>query len=184
MNAILSVVAAVAMIAASAGARAAALAQERSSVLQIQVAALDSAYRLWMASGLLADRVVVMHSRPALPSLDAGDRRAPARPETRPPARDSEETAVLATAIGARPGTEAELNPCAPGRGCEFMPGLATVIVGDPVQRGDSALVTVGLSLVHEERGSFRGRATYWGVTLVRTGRGWRAVEMKIVGEG
>lgn len=159
-------------------------AQDRTPPVRIQVAALDSAYKLWRESGMLDNRTVVVDTRPALPSLAAGDRRRPPQAQSRPGPRAQDITADLAAAIGARPGTVAELNPCTPGRGCSFTRNLATVIIGDALQQGDSASVTIGLSLVYEERGSLRNRARYWGVSLLQTPGGWRVISMRVVGEG
>jgi hypothetical protein len=175
-------VAAAALAVVSASAAGQGRGGDGSSPIDVQLAALDTAHQFWTSSKLLTDRTVVLDSRPALPSV--ASRTAPAQRVARPGARAAGESARLAAAVHARPATDAELNPCQTGQGCKFTPNLATVIVGDPVIQGDAATVIVGLSIVFEQRGALRARATYWSVSLVRDGHKWRPVGIKVASQG
>ena len=157
--------------------------QEQPPAVEIQVIALDTAFRHWSSQGRLKGKTLVVDSRPALPSI-GGNRRATREMVARTAARSTSTTIRMATSIGARPASPDELNPCS-ARACKFTPDLATIILGEPVVNGDTATVVVGVSIVYQARGgNLRPAAVYQLVTLFRTSSGWRPISMKLAGEG
>lgn len=152
--------------------------------LRIQVAAVDTALKFWMAEGRLNGKQLVVDPRPALPTID-GNRRLPAELQERPAARSTDELQRLTSALSVRPAKSEELTPCADGRGCRYVPDLALLIIGNPTVKDDTATVVVGVSVVYEDRrGSLRPAATYQVVSLAYINGAWRPIQFKVAGEG
>ncbi len=150
----------------------------------IQVAAADTAMKFWVAEGRLSLKTLVVDPRPALPTIN-GSRRLNTEPHTRPAPRPTDVTRQISSALSTRPATTEELTPCRDGGSCKYISDLATLIIGEPLINGDSATIVVGVSVVYEDaRGNLRPAATYQSVSLVLSKGVWRAVRMKLAGQG
>jgi hypothetical protein len=180
-----SVVAAIAIGASSLpGQNIQNVDQSSDRNIEIQLAAVDTALKFWTAEGRLKGKKLVVDSRPALSSID-GSRRLPEGSQKRPAARSADATLKIASVLGARPATTDEITPCVSGRGCQYTPDLAMLIIGEPVIEGDTVTVVVGVSVVHEDRrGNLRPAATYQSISMVLLNGVWRPIQMKLAGQG